>query len=128
MKPTRLTGIGIVLLATLSLGQTSWAERPNTGGQAEKAAQPKLPSTPGEHLSAAKAYRDQAARERGVAEMHRFMMQRRKETPGQLAPSDWYYEHCQKLANAAEDLAKTAAELAEYHEKQAQELQKKSAR
>ena len=63
-----------------------------------------------------------------MAERHRFMIQRRKEEPGQVAPSDWYYKHCEKLIGAADDLARTATELAEYHEKTARELRSKAAR
>jgi hypothetical protein len=81
--------------------------------------------TPEEHLAAAKQYRKQAARERRVAEMHRFMIQRRKEVPSQIQPSDWYYQHCQKLIDAATELAGVASDLADYHEKQAQELRGK---
>lgn len=124
MRRTTIVALALALSSTTPFIGVVHAEAAQKTEKA--AANHKEPATPGEHLAAAKRYRQQAASARREAERHRFMIQRRNEVPGQLAPSDWYYQHCQKLIDAATELAGFASDLSDYHEKQAQELRGKA--
>lgn len=95
-------------------------------GPAVRAEEPNaFPTTPEQHLARAKTYREQAGKERRLAELHRFMIKSRQEQLGLTLPSSWWIEHCQKISAAAETVASEADALAGYHEKQAAELRRR---
>lgn len=139
MKRFKMKLITIVLAAVVTLSIFGaetiriYGQESNPAAASEKSNEQivKLPQTPQEHLAMAENYRRKAIEYRQEAEYHRKMNEeyRKKVTfPKEIRENSYAKKmriHCEKFIKAAQEAAREAEMMADFHTMRAKELQGK---